>query len=121
MEHTSSTNSTVETIKDSLESKGRTIAGAIKIFFQNKVENFSSETLGWVAILFLHGATIPGMLAMMSGITDEPPPVDIVLMVWTGLLLMFARAAVQKDMLNLVTIGVGFLVQALMLVLIFYK
>lgn len=110
-----------KTIKNSLESKGRTIAGAIKILIQNKSKSFSSETLGWVAILFLHGATIPGMLAMMSGITDEPPPVDIVMMVWAGLLLLFTKAAIQKDMLNLVTIGVGFLIQALMLILIFYK
>jgi hypothetical protein len=47
--------------------------------------------------------------------------VDVVLMIWTGLLLLFAKAAVQKDMLNIVTIGLGFMVQALMMILIFFK
>jgi hypothetical protein len=93
----------------------------IKKFFREKFSNLSSETVGWVAILFLHGATIPGLLALMSGITDSPPPVDVVLMVWTGLLLFFIKAAVQKDMLNIITIGIGFMMQALMMMLIFFK
>jgi hypothetical protein len=97
------------------------LTGAVKIFFEKSIGKFSADTLGWLAVLFLHGATIPGMLAMMSGLVNEPPPVDIVMMVWAGLLLMFCKAAIQKDMLNLITIGIGFLVQALMLVLVFYK
>jgi hypothetical protein len=43
------------------------------------------------------------------------------LLVWTGLTLMFIKAAVQKDMLNLVTIGFGFILQAGMMALIFFK
>jgi hypothetical protein len=35
--------------------------------------------------------------------------------------LMFIRAAVQKDILLLVTIGFGFIVQAAMMALIFFK
>jgi hypothetical protein len=34
---------------------------------------------------------------------------------------MFIKAAVQKDMLNLITIGLGFIVQASMLALIYFK
>jgi hypothetical protein len=97
------------------------LTGKMKQFFREKFSYLSSETVGWVAILFLHGATIPGLLALMTGITDTPPPVDVVLMVWTGLLLFFIKAAVQKDMLNIITIGVGFMVQAIMIMLIFFK
>jgi hypothetical protein len=57
----------------------------------------------------------------MTGLTNTPPPVDVVLMIWTGLLLLFAKAAVQKDMLNIITIGVGFMIQAIMMMLIFFK
>ena len=98
-----------------------TVADKVKQFFKEKVSKFSSETLGWVAVLFLHGATIPGLLALMTGLTDKPPPVDVVLMIWTGLLLLFAKAAVQKDMLNIITIGLGFMAQAIMMMLIFFK
>jgi hypothetical protein len=69
----------------------------------------------------LHGATVPSLLAVMSGLTDRMPGVDLVLLVWTGLTLLFVKAAVQKDMLNLVTIGVGFIVQAVLMALIFFK
>jgi hypothetical protein len=47
--------------------------------------------------------------------------VDLVLLVWAGLSLLFVKAAVQKDMLNLVTIGIGFIIQAVMMALIFFK
>jgi hypothetical protein len=93
----------------------------IKDFFANKVSKISAETLGWLAAIVLHASTIPSMLAVMSGLTDRLPAVDLVLLVWAGLTLLFAKAAVQKDMLNVVTIGVGFIAQAVMMALIFFK
>jgi hypothetical protein len=57
----------------------------------------------------------------MSGLTDRMPPVDLVLMIWTALTLLFVKAAVQKDMLNIITIALGFVVQAVLMALIFFK
>jgi hypothetical protein len=85
------------------------------------VSTLSSEAVGWIAILVLHAATIPSLLALMSGLSDTPPSVDLVLMVWTALTLFFVKAAVQKDMLSMVTIALGFIVQAVMMALIFFK
>jgi hypothetical protein len=85
------------------------------------ISKVSTETFGWLGIVVLHSATIPSLLAVMSGLTDTMPPVDLVLLVWSGLFLLFIKAAVQRDMLNLVTIGFGFIVQATMLALIFFK
>jgi hypothetical protein len=48
-------------------------------------------------------------------------PVDIVLLVWTALVLLFVKAAIQRDLLNLITIGLGFFVQATLMALIFFK
>jgi hypothetical protein len=93
----------------------------IKEFVQNKVSHISAETLGWLAVLILHASTIPSLLAVMSGLTDRLPGVDLVLLVWAGLTLLFVKAAVQKDMLNIVTIGFGFIVQAVLMALIFFK
>lgn len=92
-----------------------------KTFIMQKVGHISAETFGWLAVIVLHACTIPSMLAVMSGLTDRLPSVDLVLLVWTGLSLLFIKAAVQKDMLNVVTIGVGFIVQAVMMALIFFK
>ncbi len=92
-----------------------------KEFITTKVSKISAETFGWLAAIVLHASTIPSMLAVMSGLTDRLPGVDLVLLVWTGLTLLFIKAAVQKDMLNVVTIGVGFIVQSVMMALIFFK
>jgi hypothetical protein len=90
-------------------------------FVQNKFSHISAETVGWLAVIILHASTVPSMLAVMSGLTDRLPAVDLVLLVWAGLSLLFIKAAVQKDMLNLVTIGIGFIIQAVMMALIFFK
>lgn len=93
----------------------------IKSFVEEKMSHVSSETLGWLAIVLLHAATIPSLIAVMGGLTDRMPPLDVVLLVWTGLTLLFVRAAVLKDMLNLITIGFGFILQATLTALIFFK
>ena len=92
-----------------------------KTWALQKVSHISAETFGWLSVIVLHAATIPSLLAVMGGLTDKMPAVDLVLLVWAGLSLLFVKAAVQKDMLNVVTIGVGFIVQAVMMALIFFK
>ena len=81
----------------------------------------SAETMGWVAVILLHLATIPTELAVLTGLTEKMPPVDMVLFSWAGLFCFFLKAAIQKDFLNIVTIGLGFFVQAAVLALIVFK
>lgn len=85
------------------------------------VQNLSADFLGWLAIILLNAATLPGLIAAMTGLSDQLPPIDLVLMVWSALALLFVRAAVTKDMLNIITIGFGFMIQAGMLALIFFR
>jgi hypothetical protein len=93
----------------------------IKDYIDEKFSHISSETLGWLAVLILHAATIPSLLAVMAGLTDRLPGVDLVLLVWIGLVFLFLKAAIQKDMLNIITIGLGFTIQAFMMALIFFR
>ena len=81
----------------------------------------SAETMGWVAVVLMHLATIPTMIAVLTGLTEKMPPVDMVLFVWAGLLCFFFKAVIQKDLLNIVTIGLGFFAQASLLALIVFK
>lgn len=92
-----------------------------KELVSSKLGQISSETLGWLAGIVLHCATVPSLLAVMAGLTDRMPSVDLVLLVWAGLTLLFIKASVQKDMLNIVTIGLGFIIQAVLMALIFFK
>jgi hypothetical protein len=81
----------------------------------------SAETMGWVAVVLLHLPTLPTLIAILTGLTDKMPPVDLVLFSWTGLFCFFIKATIQKDLLNIVTIGLGFFVQAGLLALIVFK
>jgi hypothetical protein len=81
----------------------------------------SAETLQWLAALVLHAATVPTLLALMTGLSDRTPSLDIVLFMWAGLVLLFMRAVVIKDMLNIVTVGTGFIVQAVLMALILFR
>jgi len=81
----------------------------------------SAETLQWLAALVLHASTVPTLLALMTGLSDRTPSLDIVLFMWAGLVLLFMRAVVIKDMLNIVTVGTGFIVQAVLMALILFR
>ena len=93
----------------------------IRDFVANSLGRISADTLGWLAAILLHAATVPTMLALMTGLSDRPPSLDLVLFVWSALVLMFLRAIVLRDNLNIITIGLGFIVQAVMMALVLFK
>ena len=93
----------------------------IRNFVELRFNKISSDALGWLAGIVLHCATVPSMLALLTGLSSQTPNLDIVLFMWTGLVLMFGRAIVLKDTLNIITIGLGFIVQAVMLALVTFR
>lgn len=95
-------------------------------FKQKVFEHFSglskstADTINWLGIIVLLCAPVPAFLAIMSGLSDKMPPLDIMLLLWGGLSLLFVKSAIMKDMLMVVTIGLGFIIQATLLGLIFF-
>ena len=89
--------------------------------FSEKIKHLSSETIHFMAVFCFHASTAPNFLGLMFGLTDTMPPIDFVLIVWAGLGLLFMKAIIMKDRLNLITIGVGFMAQAVVMALIFFK
>jgi hypothetical protein len=81
----------------------------------------SAETLAWLAVILLHSATIPSLVAVLTGLSDGMPTVDMVLLTWLGLACLFMQAAVQKNMLQIITISGGFMLQSVLMALIFFK
>ena len=94
---------------------------AVREYLNNSLAKLSADTLGWLAAIVLHCATLPSFLALMTGLSDRTPSLDVVGFVWAGLMMLFFRAIVLKDMLNIITIGVGFMVQAVLMALILFK
>lgn len=93
----------------------------VKTFFSDNLTKVSTDTLNWLAVLFIHCATVPSLLALLFGASDRLPSVDVVLFIWTGLFLMFIRSLIVKDTLNSITIGVGFMIQAGLLGFLVFK
>ena len=90
-------------------------------WLENHLAPISAETLGWLAVVLIHSATIPTLLAMLAGLTDRTPTVDMVLLIWAGLGALFCQAIVQRNTLITITVAVGFMLQAVIMGLIFFK
>jgi hypothetical protein len=94
---------------------------AVRDYITNSLATLSADTLGWLSVIVLHCATLPSFLALMTGLSDKTPGLDIILFLWSGLVLLFLRAVVLRDMLNIITIGFGFILQAGFMALILFK
>ena len=96
----------------------------IREMAQNLVENIghiSAETLAWIGVILIHMSTIPTLIAILTGLTEKMPPVDLVGLVWLGLFMFFLRSVIARDLLNIITIGFGFFIQATLMGLIIFK
>ena len=101
--------------------KLETFLNLLRTWLEQHLPKVSADTLGWLAVVIIHSATIPTLFALLTGLSDNVPNLDIVLFMWVGLSLLFARAVVLKDMLNIVTIGLGFIIQATIMAMILFK
>lgn len=96
-----------------------TVKNKLQLYFEN-LPKAVADVFAWISIVVLCLCNVPGYFALMTGVTNTTPPLDISLLVWTGLLLYFIRSVIIKDMLNVLTIGIGFAIQVVLLGLIFF-
>jgi hypothetical protein len=118
---TSTTKSKIVKMENSNKIDFDRVKQSVVEFFSTHFSKISAETMGWLAAIALHAATVPTLLALLTGLTDTTPSVDVVLFMWLGLVLLFGRAVILKDLLNIVTIGLGFVIQAVLMALILFK
>ena len=81
----------------------------------------SAHALGWIAIVMLHFASVPTLLAVLTANSDKLPPIDIMIFVWSALTTLFIKALLDKDRLYISTICAGFIAQTVMMGLIIFK
>jgi hypothetical protein len=97
------------------------LVSGLRIWLEQHLPKVSAETLEWLAVILIHSATIPTLLALMTGLSDNVPNLDIVMFMWSGLVLLFFRAVVLRNLLNIITIGLGFIAQAVIMAMILFK
>lgn len=94
---------------------------ALSKWVTDHVAPITAETFAWLAVVFIHAATVPTLIAVLTGLSDKMPTVDMVLLTWAGLSCLFIQAAIQRNMLQIFTIATGFLLQSSLLALIFFR
>jgi hypothetical protein len=96
----------------------------MKEFFQtisSKLAGVGTDTLNWISIIIGHSVFIPSALAILTGLTDRTPGLDIVILVQAALMLSFIRSVIVKDGIGSVLHGLGWFSQSLLLGMIVFK
>lgn len=85
------------------------------------INQFTSESFNICAIILLHCAALPTFLANLSSFADRMPPVDIFLLLYSGLFVLLIKAIAAKEIFSMVLNATGFFVQVVFLSLIVFR
>ncbi len=78
------------------------------------------EIGGYAGMILLQGATLPQIYDKITNPNANLAPLSMVLMVWIGLLLYFIRAFVQRDMLYMISNGIGLVLNLILMAVIVF-
>ena len=89
--------------------------------FKASIRQVSIDGIGWTALIALHAVTVPGLFGLMTGITDNTPPIDMVIILWAAMGLFYIKSILEKNVISQVIIGLGFIMQSVLMALVFFK
>lgn len=89
--------------------------------FKNSIRQVTIDGINWTALIALHAVTIPSLLALMTDMTDVTPPIDMVIILWAAMGLFYIKSILEKNVVSLIIIGIGFIMQSVIMALIFFK
>ena len=88
---------------------------------QEKMAGIGTNTLNWIGIIIGHCVFLPSGLALLTGLTDRTPSLDIVILVQAMLMLSFIRSVIVRDGIASVIHGLGWFGQSMLLAMIVFK
>ena len=89
--------------------------------FKSSIRQVSIDGIGWTGLIALHAVTIPSLFGLMTGLTDNTPPIDMVIILWAAMGLFYIKAILERNVVSLVIIGLGFIMQCILMALVFFK
>lgn len=89
--------------------------------FKQSIRQVSIDGIGWTGLIALHAVTIPSLFGLMTGITDDTPPIDMIIILWAAMGLFYIKAILERNVVSLVIIGLGFIMQSILMALVFFK
>lgn len=100
----------------------------VKAFFitvgreiQSSIRQVSIDGVGWTALIALHAVTVPSLFGIMTGLSSTTPPIDMVIILWAAMALFYIKAILEKNVISLIIIGLGFIMQSILMALVFFK
>jgi hypothetical protein len=91
------------------------------LFVKDHLGHISAHTLGWISIVLLHFAAMPTLISVLLAQNDKLPPVDLMIFIWAALTTLFFKSLIEKNVLYIATICMGFLAQTVLMGLILFK
>jgi uncharacterized protein with PQ loop repeat len=85
-----------------------------------KNEKRFAEVAGYLGMVLIHSATLPPTIKVILGKATVLPPIEMVLLVWTGLFLFLIRAVANNDRLYTISNAIGFFFNSVLLALIVF-
>ena len=79
-----------------------------------------AEFGGYAGMALLQGATLPQMINALFYDSADLAPLSMVLMVWIGLLLYLIRVVYQRDVLYMISNGIGVVLNMFLMILIIW-
>ena len=88
---------------------------------QERMAGIGTNTLNWIGIIIGHCVFLPSGLALLTGLTDRTPSLDVVVLVQAMLMLSFIRSVIVRDGIASVIHGLGWFGQSMLLAMIVFK
>jgi hypothetical protein len=79
-----------------------------------------SEVCGYIGMVLIHGATLPPTLKVLFGTATALPPIEMILLIWSGLFLFLVRSVANGDKLYTISNAIGFFFNSVLLALIVF-
>lgn len=90
-------------------------------FLRDHLGRVTGHTLGWITIVLLHLASIPTLMSVLLAQSDRMPPADIMVFIWSALTTLFVKSLIERNVLYISTICLGFVAQTLIMGLILFR
>lgn len=91
------------------------------IDIKSSIRQVSIDGIGWTGLIALHAVTVPSLFGLMTGLTDTTPPIDMVIILWAAMALFYIKAILEKNIISVMIIGLGFIMQSILMALVFFK
>lgn len=90
-------------------------------FLRDHISRITGNTLGFLTIILLHLASMPTLMSVLLAQSDKLPPADLMIFIWSALTTLFFKSMLERNLLYVATICIGFVAQTLIMGLILFR